>query len=30
LPGFEVIGDYNFEGNYGNLLFKNKNEGLWH
>ena len=25
LPGFEVIGDYNFQGNYGNLLFKNKN-----
>lgn len=29
LPGFEVIGDYNFKGNYGNLLFKNKNEKLW-
>ncbi len=24
LPGFEVIGEYNFEGNFGNLLFKNK------
>lgn len=29
LPGFEVIGEYNFEGNYGNLLFKNKNLALW-
>lgn len=25
LPDFECIGEYNFEGNYGNLLFKNKN-----
>ncbi len=25
LSGFEVVGDYNFSGNYGNLLFKNKN-----
>jgi FkbM family methyltransferase len=25
LPGFEVIGDYNFLGAYGNLLFRNKN-----
>ena len=24
LPGFEVIGEYNFLGSYGNLLFKNK------
>ena len=24
LPGFEVIGEYNFEGNFGNLLFKRK------
>jgi FkbM family methyltransferase len=24
LPGFEVIGDYNFLGAYGNLLFRNK------
>ncbi len=29
LPGFEVMGEYNFQGNYGNLLFKNKNEALW-
>lgn len=25
LPGFECIGEYNFMGNFGNLLFKNKN-----
>lgn len=25
LPEFECIGEYNFEGNYGNLLFKNNN-----
>lgn len=25
LSGFEMVGDYNFGGNYGNLLFKNKN-----
>lgn len=25
LPGFEVIGDYGFQGNFGNLLLKNKN-----
>jgi len=25
LPGFEVIGEYNFLGSYGNLLFRNKN-----
>ena len=24
MPDFECIGEYNFEGNYGNLLFKNK------
>lgn len=25
LPGFEEIGDYNFMGNFGNILLKNKN-----
>lgn len=25
LPDFELVGEYNFEGNYGNLLLKNKN-----
>ena len=25
LPNFEVIGEYNFRGNFGNLLLKNKN-----
>lgn len=25
LPDFECIGEYNFHGSYGNLLFKNKN-----
>lgn len=25
LPGYEVIGEYNFKGNFGNLLMKNKN-----
>ncbi len=25
LPGFEVVGDYGFKGNFGNLLLKNKN-----
>lgn len=29
LPGFEVLGVFNEGPNYGNLLFKNKNEGLW-
>jgi len=29
LPEFELIGEYNFEGNYGNLLLKNKNVELW-
>lgn len=25
LPDFEMVGEYNFEGNYGNLLLRNKN-----
>lgn len=25
LPDFELVGEYNFEGNYGNLLLRNKN-----
>ena len=29
LPEFELVGEYNFEGNYGNLLLKNKNTELW-
>ena len=29
LPGFGTLGDYNFQGNFGNLLMKNKNERLW-
>ena len=29
LPGFELIGEFNVGKNFGNLLFKNKNEGLW-
>ena len=29
LQGFECIGEYNFLGSYGNLLFRNKNESLW-
>lgn len=29
LPGFECIGTYNEGLNYGNALFKNKNESLW-
>jgi FkbM family methyltransferase len=29
LPGFEVIGDYGFKGNFGDLLLKSKNEELW-
>jgi len=29
LPEFELLGEYNFEGNYGNLLLKNKNDELW-
>lgn len=30
MPEFELISEWNFEGNYGNLLLKNKNEELWH
>lgn len=29
MKGFDVMGEYNSGVNYGNLLFKNKNEGLW-
>lgn len=29
LPDFELLGEYNFGGNYGNLLLKNKNQELW-
>lgn len=29
LLDFELVSEHNFEGNYGNLLFKNKSEELW-